>query len=320
MRVRELLQPRDHVAAARAGAVFALVAGAVNAVLCLAVPSYAGGLLAKVLALSVSGVLLAIGWVARRSPHRLPGAFWATVPTIVTAVTLTLGLTSSDASVGGQIWLCWPVLYAASYLRAPVAWAVLVQVVVADAVLSGLLRPPEGAVTDVASVTCTLAVMTWLLVRARDREERLTARLREQAGTDAVTGLATRRVLHERAEELLAELPRHGGLALLLLDVDHFKAVNDTHGHPAGDEVLRAVARRLLERSRPGDVVGRLGGDEFAVLLPGCHGTCALERGEAVRAALAADPVPVGAAAVPVSVSAGFAVADDGAGFAELYA
>jgi len=97
----------------------------------------------------------------------------------------------------------------------------------------------------------------------------LLERLREMAETDALTGLANRRRCVERIEHELARAKRTSRpLCLMICDVDHFKAVNDTHGHNAGDEVLRAVAKELEARVRTVDLVGRWGGEEFVVVLP----------------------------------------------------
>ncbi|MGZ6826577.1 MAG: diguanylate cyclase domain-containing protein, partial [Mycobacteriales bacterium] len=90
-------------------------------------------------------------------------------------------------------------------------------------------------------------------------------RTEQQAMSDALTGLANRKRLGERAAQAVAE----GPVALVLLDLDRFKEVNDTLGHHVGDQLLGVVAQRLQSSLRPGDTVARLGGDEFALLLPG---------------------------------------------------
>lgn len=100
---------------------------------------------------------------------------------------------------------------------------------------------------------------------SRERAER---ELRRMAMTDALTGLANRMRLGEVFDGELARYRRHGTpLALLMIDIDHFKAVNDCHGHDAGDAALCAIARLLGERVRPSDLACRLGGEEFCVLL-----------------------------------------------------
>jgi diguanylate cyclase (GGDEF)-like protein len=105
-------------------------------------------------------------------------------------------------------------------------------------------------------------------------------RLREQARTDELTGLFNRRHFHERLGSELARARRSGEpVALMLLDVDDFKAVNDGHGHPVGDGVLRAFSNLLRDAVRGADVICRTGGEEFAVILPGA------DEDEAVAAA-----------------------------------
>ncbi|MGH9178946.1 MAG: GGDEF domain-containing protein, partial [Acidimicrobiales bacterium] len=137
------------------------------------------------------------------------------------------------------------------------------------------------------------------------RAAALRAQVERLAGTDALTGLANRRVFQESLARELAVAARRGErCGLVVLDVDHFKAVNDTHGHQAGDEVLRLVGRALAEAARETDTAARYGGEEFAVVVPGCATSEAAAVAERLRAAVIAT---CAAGPVPVTVSAGVA-------------
>ena len=131
--------------------------------------------------------------------------------------------------------------------------------------------------------------------RARDR-------LLLVSRTDPLTESLNRRGFEERVRAELADAVRSGrSLALVLLDLDNFKAVNDLHGHPAGDDLLCWVVERMRRTVRPLDTVGRLGGDEFAVLAPGLDQAGATELGERIRGVLAERiAVTTGAACFPV--------------------
>ena len=126
---------------------------------------------------------------------------------------------------------------------------------------------------------------------------------------DALTGLANRTSLIARTDAVLAH-SREGGttVALFLLDLDRFKEVNDTLGHPVGDRVLQLAAERLESTLRPGDAVARLGGDEFAMLLPDVRDAAAArEIAERVRAAIEA-PFFVGDTQIDLEASIGIAL------------
>jgi diguanylate cyclase (GGDEF)-like protein/PAS domain S-box-containing protein len=128
-------------------------------------------------------------------------------------------------------------------------------------------------------------------------------RLAERAATDPLTGLLNHRSFHERLHAEVSRALRHGRrLSLAMLDIDHFKQVNDSHGHQVGDQVLGAVAGQLADVLRDEDVLARIGGDEFAVLLPECARMDALSIIERARAAVGRSALPHGA---QVTVSAG---------------
>ncbi len=135
--------------------------------------------------------------------------------------------------------------------------------------------------------------------------------LREQALRDPLTGLYNRRALAERCADELAHHRATGQpLALAVLDIDHFKQVNDTHGHAAGDQVLCGLGRELREALRASDTVFRTGGEEFALLLPGADAESALRRVEALRERVAA--ADLGLPGHRVSFSAGVAAVGPG--------
>ncbi len=140
-----------------------------------------------------------------------------------------------------------------------------------------------------------------------------------QANQDALTAVANRVAFHSRLQAALS-VPdrREGGQAVVFVDLDDFKDVNDRLGHDAGDEVLRAVATRLTEAVRPGDLVARLGGDEFALLLDGIDEPgVALDIANRAIAVLAA-PVTVSGTRVRVGASAGLAMRSQGSDSAGL--
>ena len=127
----------------------------------------------------------------------------------------------------------------------------------------------------------------------------LLEQIRRLAATDALTGLANRRTLEEMLEREISRATRQGDdVTLVMIDLDHFKRLNDTHGHQIGDEVLRRVGRRLSEQCRDFDTPARYGGEEFAVVLPRCSQEEAEEVAERMRTSLASGgPVPITASA-----------------------
>ncbi len=156
---------------------------------------------------------------------------------------------------------------------------------------------PDATLTRMARFAdiATLAVSA-----IRDREA-----LERSATVDELTGLANRRMFDLRMGQEVSRARRHAEpLALVMLDIDHFKVVNDTHGHAVGDRVLRRVAAHLRDAARAHDTVARIGGEELAWILPGAGIDRATDAAERLRAAIGADPGD----GVPVTAS--FGVAD----------
>lgn len=161
-------------------------------------------------------------------------------------------------------------------------------------------------------------------VRNQVRRKRYQDRLRsdldrslELAVTDSLTGLRNRRYITRHIEGLL----RSGRAALLLLDVDRFKTVNDTFGHAVGDLVLREVAGRMREHLRAVDVVARFGGEEFVIAMAGATEEEALQVADRLRAAMGEKPIPTGRGeSLSITVSIGVAVAGQGEALARLTA
>ncbi|ABF45099.1 diguanylate cyclase [Deinococcus geothermalis DSM 11300] len=139
--------------------------------------------------------------------------------------------------------------------------------------------------------------------------------LERQARTDPLTGLPNRRVLYQEIEQLLLDLGRGSPGGVILLDLDHFKAINDTHGHPTGDDVLVQTGQLLRLDLRSEDILGRWGGEEFMVVLPATPAEGIGLVAERLRARLQNTPHPV---AGIVTASFGVAAARPGDTFGEL--
>jgi len=132
--------------------------------------------------------------------------------------------------------------------------------------------------------------------------------LQFEASHDTLTGLWSRSAILERLRGEMQRYYRGGpGLGIMMLDLDHFKAINDSHGHMVGDEVLRELARRLTEAVRSYDSVGRFGGEEFLVVVPGCSAVDLAASAERVRIAVASRPVGTASGSIPIALSIGVA-------------
>jgi diguanylate cyclase (GGDEF)-like protein len=301
------LQPRDHAVAARTVSTLCMVAAGVTIVFALSAPGGTAGPLVIALTLVVAVGAMFGGWMMRFLPadHELG---WAAVPFLGIAAIAALDVLTSDGSVPAQVFFFFPALYGASQLRRHGAATVSAFAVIGVAVVTFSTASIGSAVLDLVYVGAALLTTAGLLIRAGERQDDLVAQLQHQATIDALTGLATRRVLDQAAQAALAGVSRADGTALIVLDVDNFKSINDEHGHPGGDLALVGLADVLIAGCRKGDVVSRLGGDEIALLLPGCSYQDLLKRADQILWAVRAHAFPVGdGPAISLSVSAGLA-------------
>ena len=137
--------------------------------------------------------------------------------------------------------------------------------------------------------------------------------LRVQAMHDSLTKLYNRMAILDMLDREMSRFVRDGApLSLIMVDLDHFKPINDTHGHPVGDAVLREVARRMQKVIRSADAVGRYGGEEFLVVSPGSNLAGVQKQAERIRQSVAEEPVRAGDLLLPVTVSLGVAQAFPG--------
>ncbi len=244
------------------------------------------------------------------------------IPAVGVLLVLGLGLRTADTSAAAQVFVALPTLWSSSQLRRTAAFLVTGLAVVGNTAAVLLLEPLAVAVADAVLVGTALVLLSVLLVRAGDRQEELVARLESLAAVDPLTGLVTRRVLDQAVISALTSASVAGGTALILVDVDDVKAVNDHHGHLAGDDALRHLAGVLSAAVRHTDaVVSRTGGDELAVLLTGCTSASSSIRARELHAAVRAAPLELAHGPwLALTVSIGVAHrAHSSGGLRELY-
>jgi diguanylate cyclase (GGDEF)-like protein len=180
-------------------------------------------------------------------------------------------------------------------------------------------RPDISLPLLLAAIGVAISALLGALILIWSRNERM-QELEREAGEDALTGLKNRRRFEEEVRAAMARRRRDRGTgALLIIDLDHFKEVNDSHGHPAGDRLIGEIAGVLRRRTRAGDIVARLGGDEFAVVLPRSTPAEAVVVAEALVAAIRQhDPTLDGVDPVTASIGVAMFGADERMSFATL--
>ena len=237
------------------------------------------------------------------------GDFLSSVPGITNAPGLAVAIRGKDGlGERGEVFYGKPEDFAGDVVTAPVtlpqgAWQLAVWPVDGWA----RHRPASPWFRVVLAILAVAIGVLTHAVRARG------IALYRMATIDPLTGALMRGAFIATAEAEIARALRHGRpLCALLLDVDHFKKVNDTHGHAAGDQVLAAVARCAAASLRPGDALGRIGGEEFAVVAPDTDPTQARALAERLRAAVEQLAIATGPTTLRVTVSGGIAALGPG--------
>jgi diguanylate cyclase (GGDEF)-like protein len=170
-------------------------------------------------------------------------------------------------------------------------------------VLTGARGSFDASSRRVLEILANQAAATIQLIKDKEQQRQLAVR-------DGLTGLYNRRAFNELLAAAIANEDRRtaGGLGLVILDLDHFKKLNDTYGHPAGDAALRSLARLLTQHLRKGDQAARYGGEEFVVILPGSDEERSMGAAERLRAALQKHRFVFEGARIPLSASFGVAI------------
>lgn len=227
---------------------------------------------------ALSALVALFGGYLLRTSRRLPAWLANSIPSAA-AILICLPTSAEEAPDElGPLLLTWPVTFAAAVLSARVAWVTVSVAALVFAVLAPFSRGVDGVVLWI-EVAASLVAICWMVVRVQHQSLRLRETLSNLARTDPLTGLVNRRGFDEALAREHARSRRGAGpMALLLVDIDHFKRVNDSWGHHAGDVTLGLLGALLSATFRPMDVVGRIGGEEFGVLMPDCTPEQAMAR------------------------------------------
>jgi diguanylate cyclase (GGDEF)-like protein len=245
----------------------------------------------------------------------LPQFLWRGMPDWLLLGFLSVGIVSVSVCVGlarpmvlAPVFYIWSFLLAANHLsRRQIAVQYALMVVTYGAALA-FLAEPQNRVAAFVTMCVVIAIVIVAVVPLRERNRRLVQQLRESATSDSLTGALNRGAFEARLRDEQARSRRYGRpYAVAIVDVDHFKLVNDEHGHAAGDAALVRLAELVRANTRDSDVFARVGGEEFALLLTDTDLEGAVQLAEGLRGLVrretAYDPVPL-------TVSIGVASAD----------
>jgi diguanylate cyclase (GGDEF)-like protein len=273
---------------------------AATAVVCAFLPGSEHASLGWVLALGAVVFLYGLGSVTGAIPWQKAslGQLALGMALTIPVVGLAIYLTGASLSFIEPLLVC-SLLYAAFYFPARWAWPLTIELIVA----AGTPLLYDSNAIDNAFLPRYLALAagflaaTWVMVGLKQRLVGAEQRQRDFAHRDPLTGVGNRRAFDEALRREIARRSQHqgrrraddSGLALFIIDLDDFKGVNDRHGHPVGDAVLREAASRTQAVLRSTDHLARIGGDEFAVIAPGVNEVGARHMAESIETSVCAD-------------------------------
>jgi diguanylate cyclase (GGDEF)-like protein len=305
--------PYAHRTAARTGGALLVTGGSLAIVLLRVGPGFVHGKIAPTL--SIGSLAIVVGLLCIVRPAQVPAWF---LPALGPFGVVLIGMSSiltRTATDGSELLYMWTVLYAAYFV--PLRYAAI------DVVLIAAVYPPialwaQGSKGIPPSVYLVGTSFVTLMIVSNLRRQltRVLTETAREARTDALTGLANRRSWNEGlAREITRQDRAESPVSVLLIDLDHFKRLNDTYGHAAGDTALAHVAEVLRGQARQSDVLARVGGEEFALLLAGCPLGAAVSRADGIRKAVEETSAQW---ATPVTISVGVAALPDHAESGEV--
>ncbi|GAA0800599.1 hypothetical protein Sya03_09400 [Spirilliplanes yamanashiensis] len=276
--------------------------GAFPIVLSLAVPVTTNGVILP--SIFLGALAMAVGGWCFVRPQRVPRRVLALLPPFGTALIGMAAWLDGTAGDGSEMLYVWPVLLAAYFLSMRAGLMNVAIVAVGYPPLAISILGPVGITSSVYLIG-TLLVTVMIVSSLRRQLARVLDASEHEARTDRLTGLTNRRGWDEDLHRVLARQQAHGQpVSVVMIDLDHFKRLNDTHGHAAGDAALAGVAQVLQSGVRPGDVLARLGGEEIGLLLPGRGAEEAASEADVLRRRIEQES---SAWPAPVTVSIGVA-------------